>query len=75
MAKTVTVNFKHRQASNTSDKRIADAYNKNTNFDVDLITSDEKKVSAHRFVLAMYSKYFANQISDIGIPNGLLISK
>lgn len=68
------VKFMHRTASNTSDKRIADAFNKGANFDVDLITSDGKKVSAHRFVLALYSKYLATQIHDAAF-NGVLISK
>lgn len=66
--------FSQRSASNTSDKRIADAYNKGAAFDVDLITSDKKKVSAHRFVLAMFSKYLAAQIHGAGL-NGLLISE
>lgn len=66
--------FGHRTASNTSDKRIADLFNKGACFDVDLITSDEKKVSAHRFVLALFSKYLATQIHDAAF-NGLLISK
>lgn len=65
--------FGHRTASNTSDKRIADLFNKGASFDVDLITT-EKKVSAHRFVLALYSKHLATQIHDAGFT-GLLVSK
>ncbi|XP_055321097.1 uncharacterized protein LOC129577670 isoform X1 [Sitodiplosis mosellana] len=66
------IKFVHRTASNTSDKRIADLFNKGPSFDVDLVTSDEKKVSAHRLVLALYSKHLAGQIHDSGL-NGLLI--
>ncbi|XP_055321109.1 uncharacterized protein LOC129577670 isoform X2 [Sitodiplosis mosellana] len=67
------IKFVHRTASNTSDKRIADLFNKGPSFDVDLVTSDEKKVSAHRLVLALYSKHLAGQIHDSGL-NGLLIT-
>lgn len=70
----VPIKFKHRVASNTSDKRIADAYVKGARFDVDLVTADEKIVSAHRFVLTMFSKYLAKQLTDAGI-DGVIIGK
>lgn len=70
----VSIKFKHRMASNTSDKRIADAYVKGARFDVDLVTADGKIVSAHRFVLAMFSKYLAKQLADAGI-DGVIIGK
>lgn len=68
------IKFKNRTASNTSDKRIADAYNKAGAFDVNLITSDDKVVAAHRFVLSMYSKHLAGILRDLG-SNGLIISE
>lgn len=70
----VSIKFKNRNASNISDKRIAESYCKSAKYDVDLVTADGKHVSAHRFVLAMFSKYLAKQLADAGI-DGVIMSK
>lgn len=72
MSNYQVIKFKNRMASNTSDKRIADAYTKGAKFDVDLITADEKIVSAHRFVLAMFSKHLAKILNDIGMDGKIV---
>lgn len=72
--KLVTIKFKHRNATNTCDKRIADAYTKGSKFDVDLVTGDDKLVSAHRFVLAMFSKYLANKMGTAG-TDGVIVGE
>lgn len=72
--KLVTIKFKHRNATNTCDKRIADAYTKGSKFDVDLVTGDDKLVSAHRFVLAMFSKYLANNMGTAG-TDGIIVGE
>lgn len=66
------IKFKNRAASYLSDKRIADSYSKGANFDVDLITADDKIVSAHRFVLAMFSKYLAKILLDLPFDGKIL---
>lgn len=66
------IKFKNRTSSNTSDKRIADAYSKGGKFDVNLVTADEKVVSAHRFVLSMFSKYLAKKLSEMEFEGKVL---
>ncbi|XP_031638357.1 integrator complex subunit 3 homolog [Contarinia nasturtii] len=72
MNNNYTIKYKSRSASNISEKRIAAAYSKGSQFDVDLVTSDEKIVSAHRFVLSLYSRYLAGLLKD-AVMNGLVI--
>lgn len=79
MADSRVIKFKNRTNSNTlcvyiihCDKRIAEAYKKGGKFDVDLITADDKKVSAHRFVLSMFSKYLAKLLCDLEFDGKIL---
>lgn len=65
MSNNCVIKFKNRVASNSCDKRIAEAYTKDAKYDVDLITASGKIVSAHRFVLTMFSKYLAKILCDI----------
>lgn len=70
----VPIKFKGRNASNPSDKGIADQYSAGGPFDVDLITSDDKCVSAHRFVLATFSKALSNKLNKAGL-DGVIVGK
>lgn len=72
MGDSRVIKFKNRTNSNTCDKRIAEAYKKGGKFDVDLITADDKKVSAHRFVLSMFSKYLAKLLCDLEFDGKIL---
>lgn len=72
MSSCQVIKFKNRTSSNTSDKRIADAYSKGGKFDVNLVTADEKVVSAHRFVLSMFSKYLAKKLSEMEFEGKVL---
>lgn len=65
MSKNCVIKFKNRVASNSCDKLISEAYTKDAKYDVDLITASGKIVSAHRFVLTMFSKYLAKILCDI----------
>lgn len=68
------IRFKNRAASNISDKGVQEQYSDGGPFDVDLHTSDGKCVSAHRFVLVMFSKVWAIALRHAGI-DGVISSK
>lgn len=72
MSNRRVIKFKNRLASNTSDKHIAEAYSAASGFDVDLITVDNKVVSAHRFVLGMFSKHLAKTLNDCGFDGKII---
>lgn len=59
-----TVKFKHRDEINPIDKYIAEVHTKGPKFDTDVVLRDGTLVSAHRFVLTLYSKYFAKLMQD-----------
>ena len=70
----VTIKFKSRNANNQSDKGIAEKYSDGEPFDVELQTSDGKSVPVHRFVLATFSKTWANTLRNVGW-DGVIVCK
>lgn len=68
------IRFRSRNASNPTDKGIAEQYSQGGPFDVDLQTNDGKSVSAHRFVLTTFSKAWANSLRSVGV-DGVIACK
>ena len=63
----VIIKFKNRSASNQTDKGFAEQYSEGGSLNVELQTSDGKSVSAHRFILATFSKEWSKQLRGIGL--------
>lgn len=70
----VSLKFKSRNASHPCDKGLVEQYNNGGLFDVELQTTDGKSVPAHRFVLAMFSKTWANTLRMCGL-DGVIARK
>lgn len=74
LSNLVTIRFKSRNATNQTDKGIAEQYEQGGPFDVNLVTSDDKCVQAHRFLLATFSKTWANTLRNAGV-DGVIASE
>lgn len=71
MSTLVKIKFKNRSDKNKSDHAVA---RKRGKLDVDLISSDTKKVSTNKFVMSMFSKVLADDLADMHV-DGLWISE
>lgn len=58
------VKFKNRNASDISNKYLAELYVKGSKFDIDLIATDQKVFSAHKYVACMLSGYLKDYICE-----------
>lgn len=58
------VKFKDRHANDISNIHLAEIYTNGPKFDIDLISSDQKIVSAHKFVVSMFSIYLYDYIRE-----------
>lgn len=71
----VHIKYMHRSASNQTDRRIADLYNKKLQpFDLEMITSEGSIVKGHRFIVSLLSKR-VDDVLDTCSPYGLARSK
>lgn len=67
------VKFKIRNPNEASNKNLAEIYVNGPKFDIDLIAADQKIVSAHKFVVFMYSRYLKQYLCEFkpkGKPSG-----
>lgn len=60
---SVVIKSKNRNPSDYTNKQIIEVFRNCEKPDVDLIVSNGKIVSAHRVILAMYSKYMRKTLS------------
>lgn len=60
----VVVKFKNRDPNDISNKYLAEIYVKGPKFDIDLISSDQKVFSAHKYVVNMFSGYLKDYIRE-----------
>lgn len=70
----VSIKFKTRNASNPAEKGIVQQYSQGGPFDVNLITTDNKCVPAHRFLLATFSKKWADVLRTTGL-DGVIVGE
>ncbi|XP_031639277.1 uncharacterized protein LOC116351327 [Contarinia nasturtii] len=60
----LVVKFRHRLPNDISNKYLAEIYVKGPQFDIDLIASDQKVVSAHKYVVSMFSIYLKDYLRE-----------
>ncbi|XP_031639298.1 dual specificity protein kinase splA-like [Contarinia nasturtii] len=59
------VGFKNRNACDISNKYLVEIYMNGPKFDIDLISSDQKTIRAHKCVVSMYSIYLKDYIREL----------
>lgn len=61
----VHIKYLHRSASNYTDRRVADLYNKNLQpFDLELISTEGQIVKGHRYIVSLLSRYVDQKLDD-----------
>lgn len=58
------IKFKNRYAQDISNKYLAEIYTNGPKFEVDLVSADNKIVSAHKFVVSMFSKHLKDYLRE-----------
>lgn len=71
---SILAKFKDRNIEEESNKCLAEVYVDGPTFDIDLISSDQKIVSAHKFVVCMFSDYLKEYLREFK-PLGKACSK
>lgn len=66
--------FKNRNPDDISNKCLAEIYVKGPKFDIDLIATDQKVISAHKYVVSMFSDYLKDYIREFS-PKGKACSE
>lgn len=56
--------FENRTSESTYDRNVMEMYD-HGNFDTTLVTSKDQPVRVHRFVLAMFSEYFLENLANV----------
>lgn len=71
----VHIKYIHRSASNLTDQRVADLYNKKYQpFDLEMITAEGSIVKGHRYIVSLLSPH-VDDVLDTCSPYGLARSK
>ncbi|XP_055299898.1 uncharacterized protein LOC129567258 [Sitodiplosis mosellana] len=60
----LVIKFKNRDSRDISNKHLAEIYVKGPKFDIDLISTDQKVISAHKYVVCMFSGYLKDYIRE-----------
>lgn len=58
------IKFKNRDIRDDSNRFLKDIYTNGPKFDLDLVSSDNKVISAHKCVVFMFSKYLRDYLSE-----------
>lgn len=72
MSDEITIYLKRRGGLNTLDAIISRSFKETAKFDMDLITSDGKKVSVHRSMVTILSKYVEKELDDFS-ADGIIV--
>lgn len=70
MSEVVEFKFPMRSSDDIYDRSVSNMYDYG-DFDTTLIASNNHTVQAHRFVLAMFSKYFLECLEEVDLEDGV----
>lgn len=70
----VYIQIKGRNPHEASNKYLAEIYSNGPKFDIDLIAADQKIISAHKFVMSMFSEYLSDYLREFK-PKGKACGK
>lgn len=59
------IKFKNRLAQDVSNKYLSEIYTNGPKFDIDLLASDNSIISAHKFVVFMFSNYLKDYLLEV----------
>lgn len=58
------IKFKNRDGQDISNQYLSEIYTNGPKFDLELISSDNKIIPAHKFVVFMFSKYLKEYLCE-----------